>query len=58
MEQLEACAGPVWKEMGIEREALFWLGAHPALPGQFHMTVVRHAALGAGERRVAAGTGR
>ena len=31
----------------------FELGAHPALPGQFHMTVVRHAALGPGERRVA-----
>jgi glycogen phosphorylase len=39
VEQLEACAGPVWKEMGIERDALYRLGEHPALPGQFHMTV-------------------
>jgi glycogen phosphorylase len=38
-EQLEACAGPVWEEMGIDRETFFGLGAHPALPGQFHMTV-------------------
>ncbi len=39
IEQLEACAGPVWEEMGIDREAFFGLGTHPALPGQFHMTV-------------------
>ena len=39
IQQLEACAGPVWKEMGIDREAFFHLGTHPALPGQFHMTV-------------------
>jgi starch phosphorylase len=39
VEQLEACAGPVWEEMGISREQLFAIGAHPALPGQFHMTV-------------------
>ncbi|HEV8177788.1 MAG TPA: alpha-glucan family phosphorylase [Gemmatimonadales bacterium] len=39
IQQLEACAGPVWKEMGIDREAFFRLGTHPALPGQFHMTV-------------------
>ena len=38
-EQLEACAGPVWKEMGIDRETFFGLGTHPASPGQFHMTV-------------------
>ena len=38
-EQLEACAGPVWEEMGIDRETFFGLGTHPALPGQFHMTV-------------------
>ncbi len=38
-DQIEACAGPVWEEMGIEREKLFALGTHPALPGQFHMTV-------------------
>ena len=39
IQQLEACAGPVWKQMGIDREAFFRLGTHPALPGQFHMTV-------------------
>ncbi len=39
VEQLEACAGPIWKEMGIEREQLFHIGAHPAIPRQFHMTV-------------------
>ena len=39
VEQLEGVAGPAWKEIGIDREAFFGLGAHPALPGQFHMTV-------------------
>ncbi len=39
-DQLEACTGPVWDEMGIDRETLFGLGAHPGLPGQFHMTVM------------------
>jgi starch phosphorylase len=38
-EQLAACAGPVWEEMGIDRDAFFGLGTHPAVPGQFHMTV-------------------
>jgi starch phosphorylase len=38
-EQIEACAGPAWEEMGIDRETLLGLGTHPALPGQFHMTV-------------------
>jgi starch phosphorylase len=39
-DQLEACTGPVWKEMGVDRQTLLGLGTHPALPGQFHMTVV------------------
>ncbi len=39
IQQVEACGGPLWKEMGIERDAFFRLGTHPALPGQFHMTV-------------------
>jgi starch phosphorylase len=39
-DQLEACTGPIWEEMGIDREQLLGLGAHPALPGQFHMTVI------------------
>ncbi len=38
-EQLEGCTGPIWDEMGTDRNTLFGLGAHPALPGQFHMTV-------------------
>ncbi len=38
-DQIAACAGPVWDEMGIDRQTLFGLGTHPALPGQFHMTV-------------------
>jgi starch phosphorylase len=38
VEQLEGCTGPVWEEIGIDRDAFFSLGAHPALPGQFHMT--------------------
>jgi starch phosphorylase len=39
VEALEACAGPIWEEMGIDREALFHLGKHPSIDGQFHMTV-------------------
>ena len=39
VDKLEGVAGPVWTEIGLEREAFFGLGAHPALPGQFHMTV-------------------
>ncbi|MGN6391422.1 MAG: alpha-glucan family phosphorylase [Gemmatimonadales bacterium] len=39
VEQLESVAGPVWEEMGIDRDTFFRLGAHPDLPGQFHMTV-------------------
>jgi starch phosphorylase len=39
VEQLESCTGPIWKEMGVDRDTLFALGAHPALPDQFHMTV-------------------
>ena len=39
VDQLESVAGPVWTEMGLDRETLLSLGAHPDLPGQFHMTV-------------------
>jgi starch phosphorylase len=39
-DQLEACTGPIWDEMGIDRDRLLALGAHPAIQGQFHMTVV------------------
>ncbi|HEU5303887.1 MAG TPA: alpha-glucan family phosphorylase, partial [Gemmatimonadales bacterium] len=38
-DQLEACTGPVWEELGVDRDTLLRLGTHPALPGQFHMTV-------------------
>ena len=35
-----ACAGPVWEEMGVSRDALFALGTHPREDhGLFHMTV-------------------
>lgn len=37
--QVEECAGPVWEQMGIDRDTFFKLGRHPSLPGQFHMTV-------------------
>ena len=30
---------PVWEEMGLDRDTLFHLGKHPAIEGQFHMTV-------------------
>ena len=39
VDQLESVAGPVWTDMGLDRETLLSLGAHPDLPGQFHMTV-------------------
>jgi starch phosphorylase len=39
VELLEACTGPFWSQLKVDREQLFGLGAHPALPGQFHMTV-------------------
>jgi starch phosphorylase len=38
-DQIAACAGPVWEGMGVDAKTLFALGTHPALPGQFHMTV-------------------
>jgi len=39
-DQLEACTGPVWEEMGIGREQLLGLGAHPGHTNQFHMTAL------------------
>ncbi|HET9465838.1 MAG TPA: alpha-glucan family phosphorylase [Gemmatimonadales bacterium] len=38
-DQIEACAGPLWEEMKVDRATLLGLGTHPALPEQFHMTV-------------------
>lgn len=40
IEQVEECAGPVWTEMGVTREQLLGIGAHPTEDqGRFHMTV-------------------
>ena len=40
-EQLEQCAGPVWQEMGVSRDAVLGLGHHPSQDhGRFHMPVV------------------
>jgi starch phosphorylase len=37
---VEQCAGPIWTEMGIERERFVAIGRHPTENhGQFHMTV-------------------
>jgi len=39
-EQLEACAGPLWQEMGVTREQVLGLGHHPVEDhGLFHMPV-------------------
>jgi glycogen phosphorylase len=37
-DQVEACAGPVWQEMGVDRDTVLRLGYHPVRDhGQFHM---------------------
>ncbi|MEO6447158.1 MAG: alpha-glucan family phosphorylase [Gemmatimonadaceae bacterium] len=39
-EQVQECAGPIWTEMGINREQFLGIGQHPTQQqGQFHMTV-------------------
>jgi glycogen phosphorylase len=38
-EEVAACIGPVWDQMGIDEAMFFKLGRHPALPDRFHMTV-------------------
>jgi len=39
-DQVEQCAGPVWQEMGVNRDELLRLGHHPALDhDRFHMSV-------------------
>ena len=38
-DDVAACIGPLWDEMGVDRTAFFHLGRHPALPDRFHMTV-------------------
>ncbi len=40
-DQVEACVGPYWEDMGLSREAFLRLGQHPAEEeARFHMTVV------------------
>ena len=39
-DQLQACTGPIWEEMGITWEQLLGLGSHPGHTDQFHMTAV------------------
>ena len=37
----EACAGPIWEDMGVPRETVLELGHHPTRDhGQFHMAVL------------------
>src|SRR5690348_6103238 len=39
-DQLEACTGPIWDDMGVTRDAVLKLGHHPAQDhGAFHMPV-------------------
>ena len=41
LEQVEACTGPIWDEMGVGRESVLGLGRHPIRDhGQFHMPVL------------------
>ncbi|MGQ0765567.1 MAG: alpha-glucan family phosphorylase [Gemmatimonadota bacterium] len=37
--QIEACAGPIWEEMNVDRAQLMAIGLHPDEPGRFQMTV-------------------
>ncbi len=40
-QQIEECLGPIWKEMGLEKDAVLALGHHPVRDhGQFHMPVL------------------
>lgn len=39
IDQVEQCAGPVWEEMGVERDRVLQLGFHPSTGRSvFHMT--------------------
>jgi starch phosphorylase len=39
-DEVAACTGPIWEEMGVSRETFMGLGRHPAIDhGTFHMTV-------------------
>jgi starch phosphorylase len=40
-EQLEACTGPIWDDMGVSRDTVLGLGHHPSRDhGHFHMAVL------------------
>src|SRR6266566_5143881 len=40
IEQVEQCVGPVWQEMGVDRDAFIRLGHHPVVDhDRFHMPV-------------------
>ena len=38
-DDVAACIGPVWDEMGVDKDTFFRLGRHPAVAERFHMTV-------------------
>jgi starch phosphorylase len=38
-DEVAACSGPVWDQMGLDRDAFMRIGAHPEQPGIFHMTI-------------------
>jgi glycogen phosphorylase len=41
LDQVAACTGPIWEEMGVQRDAVLRLGYHPTRDhGQFHMPVL------------------
>jgi starch phosphorylase len=41
LDQVEACTGPIWEEMGQSRETVLGLGHHPVRDqGHFHMAVL------------------
>ncbi|MDX2193731.1 MAG: alpha-glucan family phosphorylase [Gemmatimonadales bacterium] len=39
LEELEKVTGPVWEQLGCDRETFHRIGRHPQQPGTFHMTV-------------------
>lgn len=39
-DQVEACTGPIWNDMGVDRDRVLGIGRHPSdTNGTFHMTV-------------------
>jgi starch phosphorylase len=40
LDQVEACTGPIWDEMGVDKRTVLEIGRHPGdANGAFHMTV-------------------